>query len=126
MYSKFMTNFLRALEPRFYKTGEYIFEQGEEVDEHIFVINNNLAKNIQQTGGYAIGFNYGDMNSKYFHVKLGPKSIICGYENLFGKRAEYTYKAIQHVDAYGIRKKDIKPIFDECKEMRNQMKKYTL
>ena len=43
MYSKFMTNFLRALEPRFYKTGEYIFEQGEEVDEHIFVINNNLA-----------------------------------------------------------------------------------
>ena len=32
-YSDFMTHYLRALEPRLYEAGEYIFEEGEEVDE---------------------------------------------------------------------------------------------
>ena len=32
-YSNFMIRYLRALEPRVYEIGEYIFEQGEEVEE---------------------------------------------------------------------------------------------
>lgn len=76
------------------------------------------------TGGYAIGFLA--KQQKYFHVRLGPRSIIVGYENLYEKRAEFTYKAIQHVDAYGLRKKDIKPILDEEPDLKKQMYRYTL
>ena len=56
------------------------------------------------TSQYCIGFEY-DENNKYFHVKLGPKSLICGYEHLFNKNAEYTYKSLMHLDGYGLRKK---------------------
>ena len=79
------------------------------------MINRDTRKPTNSTGNYCVGFSY-DIDTKYYHVKLGPRSIICAYENLFGKRAEYTYKAIQHVDAYGIRKRDLKPIFDQEKD----------
>jgi len=59
-------------------------------------------------------------------VKLGPKTIICGYENMFGKKAEYTYRALMHVDAYGLRKLNMKSIFDEEKDFHNQMARYIL
>ena len=109
-YAAFMTKILKALEPRFYKSGEYIFSEGEDVDEHIFVINRDPNLHINATGDYCVGFKF-DTSTKYFHVKLGTKSIICGYENLFGKRAEYSYRALKHVDAYGLRKRDLKLIF---------------
>ena len=32
-YSDFMIKILQALEPRFYSMGQYIFEEGDEVDE---------------------------------------------------------------------------------------------
>lgn len=36
-YQQFMIKLLQNLEPRFYQTKEYVFEQGEEVNEQIFV-----------------------------------------------------------------------------------------
>jgi len=77
------------------------------------------------TGQYCVGFKY-NTECSYFHVKLGPKTIICGYENLFGKRAEYTYKALTHIDAYALRKSKIKPILDNDLEFKQQMCTYTL
>ena len=50
-------------------------------------------------------------------MKLGPKTIIGGYENMYGKSSEYTYKALMHMDAYGLRKIDLKPILDEDKDL---------
>ena len=49
-YSEFMIRYLRALEPRYYEQGEYIFEEGEEVDELIFVISRDPRKPITSTG----------------------------------------------------------------------------
>ena len=63
----------------------------------------SFAVKSQKVSQYCIGFMAPNGN-KYFHVRLGPQSIICGYENLFEKKAEYTYKAISAVDAYAIRK----------------------
>ena len=120
-----MIHLLRSLEPRLYEAGEIIFEVGEEVDEHIYVISRDPRKPTNSTGCYAMGFEY-DREHKFFHVKLGPKTIICGYENIFHKKAEYCYKALMHVDAYGLRKTHLKPIFDEEKEFHNQMARYTL
>ena len=80
------------------------------------MISRDSRKPITSTGSYAVGFAYDKSN--YFHVKLGVKSIICGYELLFEKKAEYCYKALQHVDAYGLRKKAIKPILDEEPEFK--------
>jgi len=45
---------------------------------------------------------------------------------MFGKRAEYTYKALMHVDAYGLRKSSFKEISDEDPEITKQMARYTL
>ena len=119
-----MVKLLQSLEPRCYSHGEYIFEEDDEVDEQIYVISRDTRKPINQTGIYAVGFRY--QQQKYFHVRLGPKTIICGYENLFEKKCEYTYKALMHVDAYGLRKKDIKPLLGEFPEFRSQMCQYTL
>ena len=120
-----MIRMLRGLEPRFYEANENIYEEGEEVDEHVFIIQRDPRKPINSTGTYAVGFRH-DKAHKFFHVKLGPKSIICGYENLYGKRAEYNYKALMHVDAYGLRKMHMKELFDSHKEFHNQMARYTL
>ena len=102
-YSAFMIRILGSLEPRSFKPGQYIFEAEEEVDEHIYVISRDPRKPLNSTGCYAVGFRY-DKDHKFFHVKLGPKTIIGGYENIYGKKAEYFYKALMHVDAYGLRK----------------------
>ena len=37
-YNKFMIKFMKALEPRFFEPGEYIFEEGEEVDKQIYIV----------------------------------------------------------------------------------------
>ena len=52
--------------------------------------------------------------------------MICGYENMFGKRAEFTYKALMHVDAYGLRKKEFIPIINDNKAFKEHMLRYTL
>lgn len=89
------------------------------------MIARDLRKPMTSTGQYAVGFkNKLVSGDKYFHVKLGPKTVICGYENLFGKKAEYTYKALTNVDAYGLRKSAIKPILDDEPEFRKQMMQY--
>mmetsp|Transcript_20462 Transcript_20462/g.27656 ORF Transcript_20462/g.27656 Transcript_20462/m.27656 type:complete len:167 (+) Transcript_20462:1513-2013(+) len=119
-----MIKLLQALEPRAFSQGEYIFEEGDEVDEHIYVISRDTRKPINSTGIYAVGFRY--QQQKYFHVRLGPKTIICGYENLFEKNAEFTYKALMPVDAYGLRKRDLKPLLSEELELKTQMCQYTL
>ena len=55
---------------------------------------------------------------KYFHVKLGPKSIICGYENLYNKTAEFTYKSMMNMDAYSLRKSKLIPILKDEPDFR--------
>ena len=89
-----MIKILRSLKPRFYNPGDYIIEQDDAVDEHIFVISCDPRKPISSSGRYCVGFNHELDHKRYFHVKLGPKSIINGYENMFGQNAEYTYKAL--------------------------------
>ena len=125
-YSDFMIKLLQALEPRAYTQGEYIFEEGDEIDEQIYVISRDTRKvgYLNNTGIYAVGFKHG--HQRYFHVRLGPKTIICGYENLFERPAEYTYKALMPVDAYGLRKRDLKPLLNDELEFKQQMCKYTL
>ena len=123
-YSGFMVQLLQSLEPRSYGHGEYIFEEDDDVDEQIYVISRDTREPINQTGIYAVGFKH--YQQKYFHVRLGPKTIICGYENIFEKKCEFTYKALMHVDAYGLRKRDLKPLMNENPEFRKQMSQYTL
>ena len=129
IYSQFMVDLCLALEPRMFSKGDYIVEEHEEVDEQIFVIERDF--NISSvapptTGIYCVGFSSTTNSNKYFHVKLGPKTIISGYENLFEHPSEFTYKAISHMDAFGLRKNKIRPIFEKCPAIEKQMKRYTL
>lgn len=119
-YSSFMINFLKCLEPRIYSSGEYIFEEGDDVDEHIFVISRDLRKPINSTGVYVIGFTntHSQAKEKYFHVKLGPKTMIGAYENLYGKKAEFTYKTTMQMDAFGLRKIQLKDLFEDNTDFR--------
>ena len=43
---------------------------------------------------------------------------------MYGKEAQYYYKALMHVDAYGIRKSNMKMIFESETEFHNQMAHY--
>lgn len=42
VYSQFVIEFCQSLEPRFYDKGEYIMEEGDDVDEQIFVIDRDF------------------------------------------------------------------------------------
>ena len=121
-YSQFMINLLQQLEPRFYSAQEYIFEEDDEVNEQIYVISQPSLKQKDKTGKYCIGFS--DQKQRYFHVKLGHKTIIGGYENLFGYKSEFFYKALHHIDAYGLRKDKLKPIMDKYPEFKKQIRAY--
>lgn len=55
---------------------------------------------------------------------MGKKTIIGGYENLFGYKSEFFYKALHHIDAYGLRKENLKPIMDKYPEFRAQISSY--
>ena len=45
---------------------------------------------------------------------------------MFGRPAEYTYKALMHIDAYGLRTQKLKPILDSEPEFKKQMETYAL
>lgn len=79
-------------------------------------------KTNDKSGKYAIGFS--DQKQRYFHVKLGKKTVIGGFENIFGRRSEFCYKALNHIDAYGLRKEKLKPIMDEFPEFKTQIATY--
>ena len=122
-YSQFMIWMLQSLEPRFYSAQEYIFEEDDEVNEQIYVIAQlSNKKQKEKSGKYCIGFS--DQRQRYFHVKLGKKTIIGGYENLFGKKSEFFYKALHHIDGYGLRKEKLKPIMDKYPEFCAQISSY--
>merc|ERR1711871_1287172 len=95
-YSQFMIALLQALEPRFYDVGEMIFEENDEVNEQIYVITKTPNLGKDQNNKYVVGFT--DVKQRYFNVRLGYKTIIGGYENIFGRRSEFCYKAIHHID----------------------------
>ena len=109
-----MIRILQLLEPRFFEPKDFIFEEADEVNEQIYVISRSPNLTKEANGKYCIGFT--DSKQRYFHVKLGYKTIIGGYENLFNRRAEFCYKALHRIDAYGLRKANIKPILDEFPE----------
>ena len=52
-----MISMLQKLEPRFYSTQEYIFEEDDEVNEQIYVITQRSGnKQKEKSGKYCIGF----------------------------------------------------------------------
>jgi hypothetical protein len=119
-----MIALLQALEPRFYDVGEMIFEENDEVNEQIYVISKTPNLSKDQNGKYVVGFT--DVKQRYFNVRLGYKTIIGGYENIFGRKSEFCYKAIHHIDAYGLRKEKFKPILDEYEEFKKQICSYMI
>lgn len=47
-----------------------------------------------------------------------------GYENFFGYKSEFFYKALHHIDAYGLRKENLKPIMDKYPDFKAQISTY--
>ena len=43
---------------------------------------------------------------------------------MFGKKIEFFYKALDHIDAYGLRKEKLKPIMDKYPEFNAQISAY--
>lgn len=54
-------------------------------------------------------------------MKLRHKTIIGGYENLFGYQAEFCYKALTFIEGFGLRKCKLKPIMDAFPDIRRQI-----
>lgn len=103
-YQSFMIKTLQKLEPRYYNPKEFILEEGEEVNEQVYII----------AGSYSIGFR--ERHQKFFHVKLEKKTIIGGYENMYGKESEFYFKALNFVEGYGLRKSNMRNIIGKFPE----------
>ena len=118
-----MISLLQGLEPRFYHDKEIILQEGDEVNEEIFVINTGQH---DKGGKYCIGFEDRTSQQRYFHIKLGCKTIIGSYELLMDQKSQFVYKALSHIDAYGLRKEALQPILEEHPDFRSQMTQYTV
>ena len=57
-------------------------------------------------------------------MKLQQKTIIGGYENLFGYEAEFYFKALTFLEGYGLRKSKLKPIMDKFPDFHRQIQSY--
>lgn len=127
IYSKFMIDVCQTLEPRYYAQGTNIFEEGEQIDEMIYVLRKDMSKPSTCVSQYAIGY-MSQRGQRYFKVRLGPKSVIGGYEMLFNHYSEFTYRALSDVEAYSIRRQTIMPIFGEVEtpDFKKQMMLYML
>lgn len=123
-YSQFMMQILSKLEPRFYQADDYILLEGDEVNEQIFVIPHTNSSTFQKlkVGKYTIGFTEG--NKRYFHLKFGKSTIVGGYENTFAKNSLYFYKALNFIDAYGLRTESLMPIMDKFPKFHAQYSTY--
>ena len=96
-------------------------DEGDEVNEQLYVVNKvdhslsaaqKFASQQDNTGSkYCIGFT--DGKNRFFHVKLGQKTIVGGYEVVTLRKSEFVYKALDKIHAFSIRKRNIKPILDE-------------
>ena len=89
-----------------------MLEEGEEVNEHIFVVS----------GNYSIGFQ--ERDTKFFHIKLSKKTIIGGYENLFDYESEFFYKSIDFLEGFGLRKSKLKPLMEKFPDFERQVRLY--
>lgn len=112
IYQGFVIKLLKNLEPRFFVAKETIYTEEEEVNEQIFVMS----------GAYCIGFTI--EQKKFQHVKLQAKTVICGYENVLGKKSEFFIKALNLVEGFGLRKMKMKPILDKCPDFKEQIQRY--
>lgn len=119
-----MMQILSKLEPRFYQADDYILLEGDEVNEQIFVIPHTNSSTFQKlkVGKYTIGFTEG--NKRYFHLKFGKSTIVGGYENTFAKNSLYFYKALNFIDAYGLRTESLMPIMDKFPKFHAQYSTY--
>jgi hypothetical protein len=57
-------------------------------------------------------------------VKLQQKTIIGGYENIFGYESEFYFKALTFLEGYGLRKSNMKPIMDKFPDFQRQIQSY--
>ena len=119
-----MIQILQKLEPRFYRANDYIIHEGDEVNEQIFVVSHTNSAQFQKLkiGKYAIGFKEG--HTRYFHLKFGKSTIAGGYENTFAKNSLYYYKALNFIDAYGLRTESLTPIMDKFPKFHAQYSTY--
>ena len=96
MYSNFMFDLLKVLEPRIQQKNDIVFNELDEVNEVIFFM----------TGAIDIGF---EINRKQAYVLRIDNNILIGAYNVaYNKRTKFIYKAYKECSGFMIRRIDWK------------------
>tara|TARA_B110000285_G_C15131051_1_gene623618 strand:- start:1139 stop:1552 length:414 start_codon:yes stop_codon:yes gene_type:complete len=96
MYSNFMFDLLRVLEPRIQQKNEIIFNELDEVNEVIFFMS----------GAVDIGF---EINRKQAYVlRIDNNMLIGAYNVAYNKRSKFIYKTYKDCSGFSIRRLDWK------------------
>jgi hypothetical protein len=96
MYSNFMFDLLRVLEPRIQQKNEIIFNELDEVNEVIFFMS----------GAVDIGF---EINRKQAYVlRIDNNMLIGAYNVAYNKRSKFIYKTSKDCSGFSIRRLDWK------------------
>ena len=96
MYSNFMFDLLRVLEPRIQQKNEIIFNELDEVNEVIFFMS----------GAVDIGF---EINRKQAYVlRIDNNMLIGAYNVAYNKRSKFIYKTYKDCSGFSIRRLDRK------------------
>lgn len=110
IYSSFMIKFLKKLEPRFYRSGEIILKDMEEVEEIQFVIKGEF------TVGYQVN------NEEHLAMKMSDRNVIGDISIMFRRRSEFFYRAISDMDCQAIRRHDFYEIVEKNKVIGTKLK----
>ena len=116
---KFLVDFVKTMEPRFYKqsNNDMIQDQYEEIFEVVFI-----------TKG-AVGVGYRLFNEIFYGMQIIMSknkkiiSVINDYSCLYNKCSEFLYQPIDHVEAFGIRRENFNRVMQskEGKQMKNSI-----
>lgn len=107
-FRAWLVSFVKCLEPRYYKTGEFIQEQYEEIFEVVYIMKGT------------VGVGYRLFSETFYGVKLMMSSerkintAINDYSSLNNKCSEFLYRPLDFVEALAMRK------FNFCSVMKDQ------
>jgi len=97
VYSDFMIDILKSLEPRRYPENEIIYQELDEILEMTFMI----------TGSFNVGYEINKVKKYKLHFNCGKNddSTFGGFNTLFFKKSMFIYKCKNEIEGYAIRRK---------------------
>ena len=109
-YQSFMIALLQKLEVRFFEPKYLIFYEMDDPCELYYI----------QEGCYDIGY---EVNKRIkYRLKFGPRTVIGGFNVVFGVRHQFIIRSSTYLQGFSIRKKSWKSLVNQSPKFTKLMK----